>query len=97
MLIVEIVRDAKSRVIREGQPNEFTIRFHEADMIEPNRTRPRPVEIPAPRGGYYPPGNYVISGGSFRTNEYDGLVLDRYVDLMPLKDALAYAKSVNSK
>ena len=92
MQIISIVSKVKTKEGR-GSKGPFEIRFQEADLIMPNR-RARALEIRAPRDGEYPLGLYTLAAESVTTNQYDQLELRRYLVLIPLAEAVAFAEEM---
>ncbi len=90
MEIISVISKVQTKEIK-GSNGPFEIRYQEADLIMPNR-RARALEIPAPRDGEYPPDLYTLAAESFSTNQWDQLVLRRYLVLIPLAEWVALAE-----
>lgn len=92
MIAIKIASSLKTKDVT-SRKGPLTIRYQEADLIQPDR-RPRYLEVTPPANQEYEVDEfYSVAPHSVRTNDYDKLELSRYVDLIPLADAVKFATS----
>ena len=91
MLILSIDSKVHKRTVTKSDGSTFDVMFQEGEIIYPDR-RPRVTEISPPRNDRYPGGLYTLSARSFRTDDYDRLVLGKYASLISLEDAISQAQ-----
>ena len=66
--------------------------MEEAELVFKDK-RPRYLEVTPPQGKEYICNEfYTLAPRSIRTNDWDKLELSRYIDLIPLCDAINDAK-----
>ena len=92
MLILSIDSKVHKRTGTKSDGSTFEVTFQEGEILYPNR-RPRVIEVSPPRNDRYPAGLYTLDPRSFRTDDYDRIILGKYASLIPLEEGVAMAQS----
>ena len=100
MLILSMDSKVHKRTGTKSDGSTFEVMYQEGEILYPNR-RPRVIEVSPPRNDRYPAGLYTLDARSFRTDDYDRIILSKYASLISLEEAISQArdalKSNNSK
>ena len=93
MLILSIDSKVHKRTGTKSDGSTFEVTFQEGEILYPNR-RPRVIEVSPPRNDRYVEGFYTLDARSFRTDDYDRLILSKYSSLIGLEEAISQAQDV---